>query len=138
MEDSAKKAVLIAIIVVCIATAGVITYINMGGGGGGAGKSVMMWVKCNNPKCGHEYQMSQKEYGDLIYKNDPRAVMMYGAQPMKCPKCGEDSVFAAVKCEKCGKVFFPGAVEGQFDDKCPGCGYSKKEEMSKRTAPAKQ
>jgi phage FluMu protein Com len=82
--------------------------------------------------------MSPKEYSDLVYKNDPRAVMMYGAQPLKCPKCGENSVFAAIKCEKCGKVFFPGTVEGQFDDKCTGCGYSKKEEMSKRTAPARQ
>jgi phage FluMu protein Com len=138
MEDSAKKAVLITIIVVCLAAAGVITYMTMGGGGTGGGKIDMVWVKCNNPSCGHEYQMSPKEYSDLVYKNDPRAVMMYGAQPLKCPKCGENSVFAAIKCEKCGKVFFPGTVEGQFDDKCTGCGYSKKEEMSKRTAPARQ
>ena len=60
MEDSAKKAVLITIIVVCLAAAGVITYMTMGGGGTGGGKIDMVWVKCNNPSCGHEYQMSQK------------------------------------------------------------------------------
>ena len=132
MEDSAKKLVLIVVVVVCIAAAGVITYLTMGGGaaGGGSGK---MWVKCNNPKCGADYQISIKEYDEFIRSvpGGPRAFTMSGGIPMKCQKCGEPSVFLAIKCEKCGKVFFPNTVQGQSEDKCPACGYSKNEQMSK-------
>jgi hypothetical protein len=60
MEDNVKKILLVVLIVGCIAAAGAITYFTMGGdGGGGSGK---MWVKCNNPKCGADYQISIKEY----------------------------------------------------------------------------
>ena len=131
MEDSAKKAVLVVVVVVCIAAAGIITYLTRSGGGGLA--SGKMWVKCNNPKCGVDYQMSIREYDDFV-RNSPggrRAFAMSGGIPMKCDKCQELSVFTAIKCEKCGKVFFPGAAEGQYEDKCPGCGYSKAEEMAK-------
>ena len=141
MEEGAKKSVLIAVIVVCLAAAGVIAYKSLGGGGGGGGSaaSTKMWVKCNNPKCGTEYQITLKEYNDFIQNlpGGPRAFAMAGGLPMKCTKCGEMSVFEAIKCEKCGKVFFPSAVEGQYDDKCPGCGFSKKEQAGKATPSSK-
>lgn len=131
MEENVKKTVLIVVVVVCIAAAGIITYLRTSGGpGGGSGK---MWVKCNNPKCGVDYEISIKEYDNFV-RSTPggsRAFAMSGAIPMKCQKCQEPSVFAAIKCEKCGKVFFLGTVEGQYDDKCPGCGFSKSEEMAK-------
>jgi phage FluMu protein Com len=134
MEESAKKTLLIVVAVACIAAAGIITYKTMGGGTTAIGQPTSkMWVKCNNPKCGNEYQISAKEYTDFMMSNGgPRQFIMSGAVPMKCPKCNEDSVFKAMKCEKCGKVFFPGTVEGKAEDTCPGCGYSPS------TAPAKK
>ena len=138
MEDGTKKVVLIVVIAVCIAAAGAITYMTMGGGSqstaGPAGSSKAQ-LKCNNPNCGYEYLMDRKEFTDIAFKNGPRFAAQFGALPVKCPKCGEESVFEAIKCEKCGKVFFAGAVEGPYDDKCPGCGFSKKEEAAKKQTP---
>jgi predicted RNA-binding Zn-ribbon protein involved in translation (DUF1610 family) len=134
MEENAKKTLLIVVAVACLAAAGIVTYKTMGGGTtAGQPAAGKTWVKCNNPKCGDEYQISAKEYTDFVMKNGgPRQFMMSGAVPMKCPKCNEDSVFKAMKCEKCGKVFFPGTVENKPEDTCPGCGYSPS------TAPAKK
>ena len=133
MEENAKKKLLIVVAVACIAAAGIVTYKTMGGGTTAGQPTSKMWVKCNNPKCGDEYQISAKEYSVFMMNNGgPRQFMMSGAVPMKCPKCNEDSVFKAMKCEKCGKVFFPGTVEGKAEDTCPGCGYSPS------TAPAKK
>jgi hypothetical protein len=125
MEENAKKTLLIVVAVACIAAAGIITYKTMGGGAAPGQPASKMWVKCNNPKCDNEYQISAQEYTTFVMNNGgPRQFMMSGAVPMKCPKCKEDSVFKAMKCEKCGKVFFPGAVEGKAEDTCPGCGHS--------------
>ena len=121
----AKKILLIVVSIACIAAAGVFIYKSMGGGSVTGTSTSKMWVKCNNPKCGNEYEISYKEYSDFVDKNGgPRQFVMNGAVAMKCPKCSEDSVFKAQKCEKCGKVFFPGAVENKPEDTCPGCGYS--------------
>jgi phage FluMu protein Com len=134
MEEGTKKVVSVVVIVVCLAAAGVIIYRSMGGGGAAPGAPAgKTWVKCNNPKCGHEYEMDQKEYQAITMKQGGRYVMMYGVPAIKCPKCNEESVYAATKCEKCGKIFFPGSVEGAIEDKCPGCGYSKTEEAIKNT-----
>jgi len=140
MEENAKKTLLIVIAVACLAAAGIITYKTMGGGTTPGQPTGKMWVKCNNPKCGNEYQVTSKEYSDFVMQNGgPRQFMMSGAVPMKCPKCNEDSVFKAMKCEKCGKVFFPGTVEGKTEDACPGCGYSKMEaEVKKAEQDAKK
>jgi hypothetical protein len=133
MEENAKKTLLIVVAIACIAAAGIITYKTMGGGTAPGQPTGKMWVKCNNPKCGNEYQVTSKEYSDFVMQNGgPRQFAMNGAVPMKCPKCNEDSAFKAMKCEKCGKVFFPGTVEGKADDTCPGCGYSKIEAEAKK------
>jgi hypothetical protein len=133
MEENAKKTLLIVVAVACLAVAGIVTYKTMGGGGTTAGQPASkVWVKCNNPKCGNEYEVSAQEYNTFVMNNGgPRQFMMTGAVPMKCPKCNEDSAFKAEKCEKCGKVFFPGTVEGKAQDTCPGCGYSPSEAAAK-------
>jgi phage FluMu protein Com len=83
--------------------------------------------------------MDRAEFSKLAYAKGPRYTASFGALPVKCPKCTEDSVFAAIKCEKCGKVFFASTVEGPYDDKCPACEYSKKEEAAKQqTKPVKK
>ena len=125
MEENAKKTLMIVVAVACLAAAGIIAYKTMGGGTTAGQPTSKIWVKCNNPKCGYEYQITAKEYTDFMMSHGgPRQFIMSGAVPMKCPKCNEDSVFKAMKCEKCGKVFFPGTVEGKAEDTCPGCGYS--------------
>ena len=128
MEENAKKTLLIGAAVACIAAAGIIMYKTMGGGAAPGQPAGDVWAKCNNPKCGDEHQISAKEYTDFMMNNGgPRQFMMGGAVPMKCPKCNEDSVYKAMKCEKCGKVFFPGTVGGKATDTCPGCGHSPSE-----------
>jgi hypothetical protein len=133
MEENAKKTLLIVVAVACLAAAGIIMYKTMGGGAGPSQPTGKTWVKCNNPKCNNEYEITAKEYSDFVMQNGgPRQFMMNGAVPMKCPKCNEDSVFKAAKCEKCGKVFFPGTVADKADDTCPGCGYSPSVEAAKK------
>ncbi len=131
MDADTKKVALIVVVVVCIVAAGAITYFTGSGQTAGTTGGTMMWVKCNNPNCGHEYQIDKIVYREFVDTEGGRMAAMYGAPPMKCEKCGENSVFAAIKCEKCGKVFFPGTVEGESEDKCPECGFSKNEEMKK-------
>ena len=133
MEENAKKMLLIVVAVACIAAAGIIVYKTMGGGGTAPSQPTgKVWVKCNNPKCGHEYEISAQEYNTFVMNNGgPRQFMMSGAVPMKCSKCNEESTFKAMKCEKCGKVFFPGTVADKVEDTCPGCGYSPSDEAAK-------
>jgi len=120
---------MIVLVVICLAAAGIITWKTRSGGGSVLKGDTLMWVKCNNPDCSAEYQITQKEYLDLIREN---AIPGFATAPaMTCKKCGEKSAFAAIKCEKCGTVFIRGTVEGPFEDKCPKCGYSTIEETRK-------
>lgn len=129
MEEGPKKALMIVLVVVCLAAAGVITWKTRSGSSSAINGNALMWVKCNNPNCGAEYQITQKEYLDFIRKN---AVPGFATIPaMTCKKCGEKSAFAAIKCPKCGTVFIRGTVKGPFEDKCPKCGYSQMEERRK-------
>lgn len=61
----------------------------------------------------------------------------YPGWPLMCAKCGENAVFAATKCEKCGAIFLPYDSEGQHDDRCP-CGYSRLEERRKKAKEERQ
>jgi len=125
MDENAKKIVLIIVAIACIAAAGIIVYKTMGGGTTTASAAGNTWMKCNNPKCNNEFEISAKEYTEFVNNNGgPRQFMMSGAVAMKCAKCNEESAFRAMKCEKCSKVFFPGTVENKNEDTCPGCGYS--------------
>lgn len=129
MEEGPKKALMIVLVLVFLAAAGIITWKTRSGGGSILKGSTMMWVKCNNPDCGTEYQITEKEYLDFIREN---AIPGFASVPaMTCQKCSEKSAFAAIKCEKCGTVFIRGTVEGPFEDKCPKCGYSQIEERRK-------
>jgi DNA-directed RNA polymerase subunit RPC12/RpoP len=135
MEENTKRVVMIVVVVACFALAGVIVYETRSGGGGLSVKSgSMIWLKCNNPACGNEFPMQEKEYLKLI-----KGKLVVGLQvvpPLVCPKCSQESAYRAFKCEKCGKVFFPNTVQGKFDDICPGCGFSKVEERAKAAAAA--
>ncbi len=131
MEDSKKKPIMIAIIVACIALAGVITYVSSSGGGSGieaVERGEMMWVKCSNPDCAAEYQIDKKDYFMYIQEHQKGVAI----PPLVCKECGEESIYRAIKCQKCGIIFFYGAVRDDLVDRCPECGYSPTEEIAKK------
>ena len=137
MEDSKKKPIMIAIIVVCIGVAGAITYITSSGIGGGietVEHGEMMWVMCSNPDCEAKYQTDKKDYLEYVREHQKGL----STPPLVCKDCGEESIYKAVKCAKCGIVFFYGAVrDAKFKDACPECGYSKTEEIRKKARQVK-
>jgi hypothetical protein len=138
MEESKKKPIMIAVIVVCLAAAGAITWKTT------SKKRYtldeipddrMSWVKCRNPDCGAEYQIRLKDYYRYIEEHGDPSVMMVPA--LICKTCEEESVYAAVKCEKCETVFEKGWKRGDFEDRCPKCDYSKIE-TDRREAAARR
>jgi len=135
MEESKKKPIMIGVIVVCLAVAGIITYSRRSGGGDtidSISDAEMIWAKCNNPACKAEYQTSKKGY--FKYVEEHANPMAQTAPPMICEKCGEPSVFRAEKCMNpdCGIVFLRGTVPNDFADRCPECKRSETEEIRKR------
>jgi len=95
-----------------------------------------IWVKCKNTDCGAEYQMSKTAYYEYLGKHrDPASPKT--PSPV-CKICGQESIALAVKCEKCGSVFFKGAVPHDFADRCPKCNYSKTAEERKKARQQEQ
>jgi hypothetical protein len=136
MEDSKKKPIMIVVIVACLGIAGLVTF---RGGNEGGYESIpegdMQWVKCNNPACNAEYQMSKREYYKALEENPNMNPMAQGPVPITCKECGKPSLFAAVKCSNpdCGEVFIEGSAgPGDYHDRCPECGLSETEERMKR------
>jgi predicted RNA-binding Zn-ribbon protein involved in translation (DUF1610 family) len=95
-------------------------------------KGEMTWVKCNNPACGISYEMAMRDYYQLVDTKQRETGSV--SPPIACKKCGEESIFRAVKCEKCQAVFLYvfGGIE-DYADRCPKCGFSKLEEASKKS-----
>ena len=130
---------MILVIVLCFASAAIISYLTLFGKGSGienikSGESI--WVECNNPGCQAEYQMDKKKY--WVSVQESLGPMSKNIPPIVCEKCGESALFRAEKCEKCGQIFFYGSSGDEYPDRCP-CGYSKKEEkIRKRGAAARQ
>ncbi len=124
---------MIGVFVVCTLTAGLM-FLRMRSSGGGGIDSIpddqMTWVKCRNSACGAEYQMPTKEYYQALQSSNPMAM----SQPvLLCKECGKKSLFKAVKCENCGKVFFwrqSGAND--FADRCPYCKHSAEAEKREK------
>lgn len=94
-----------------------------------------IWVKCRNPQCQAEYQMTEKEYFEYVKKHHDPKTMKPG--PLVCKKCGRKSAYRAIKCKGCGSVFFYPSKKGRgYGDGCPKCGYSRiKEYLKKFEAP---
>jgi len=139
MEDSKKKPIMIGVVVVCLALAGVITYVTHSGETGGIEslkRGKMTWLKCRNPGCEHEYQMDLKDY--FIYMKEHQDPMSMAAPAIVCPECGEEGVYRSEKCEKCGLVFERSTVPNDFADRCPECKYSKTEEARKKARARKR
>jgi len=94
----------------------------------------LYWVKCNNPACKSTYQIDKKDYYEQIEEKMRANPMAMVTPPLTCKECGEQSALRAVKCEKCGQVFFYGADPTDFADRCPECGHSKTESERKARA----
>ena len=106
----------------CLIAAGAIAVVNSSGRKSDKGidhyKGQRVWVKCKN--CGAEYQMNKAEHYSLIEEKQTGMSI----PPLTCKECGKDAIYKAVKCKKCEKVFFGGAVPNDYTDRCPDCGYS--------------
>jgi predicted Zn-ribbon and HTH transcriptional regulator len=92
-----------------------------------------LWVKCNSPDCAAAYRISEQDYYQQIEERVKANPMALVTPALTCKRCGKESVYRAVQCEKCGHMFFYGNPN-DFNDRCPKCGYSKMEnERKKRT-----
>ena len=138
MEDSRKKPIMIGVIVVCFAVAGLVFFMKGSGGSGGIDDipdDKMTWVKCSNPSCKAEYEMGEKVYLKAVRERTDPMARATSPPPLTCEKCSKNSLFRAEKCANpsCGIVFIRG-ISGQNDhaDRCPDCGQSKIEESRKR------
>jgi hypothetical protein len=123
MDDS-KKPFMIGLIVVCLAVAGVITYLtNRGSDSVSSVRGEVRLMKCRNRDCQHVFEMDMADYISELREHTT------GLQTpgLPCPKCGKNSTYAAIKCAKCGTVFEPGAAGGgKPADTCPKCGFSER------------
>lgn len=133
MEEGKKKMIMIVIIVACFAAAGIITYVTRSGSIGGIETirrgAAMVWLKCRNPDCEHEWQMDRRDYLEYLREQQPPTPIT--APAIICPKCSEESGYRAEKCENCGLIFERGSVPRDFPDRCPKCGHSKTERIRK-------
>lgn len=140
MDDSKKKSLMFVMVVGCLAVACGITFMRMRGTGDSLNtidSKEKVWVKCSDEQCNAAYEINLRDY--LKYVRDHTSALQ--TPPLVCQKCGKETVYRAVKCAKCGEVFFAGTVQNDFEDRCPKCGYSKIEEGRKHantvTAPVK-
>ncbi len=86
----------------------------------GIPEDLKTWVICE--KCGATYQMQLRQYHIQVEEN--KDSMMLTIPPLKCKKCGEEGIYQAAKCVKCGHIFKMGTVPDDFVDRCPKCGHS--------------
>ncbi|MHC4362276.1 MAG: hypothetical protein ACYSTZ_05570 [Planctomycetota bacterium] len=138
MNESQKKQILVGVIVGCLVLAGLITLISRPRRGGIPRRFAkeLIWVRCRDPNCVAEYQITKKDYYVYIEKNTQPWVTE--APGLICRKCGAKSVYEAVKCEKCELVFeIYSSVTRSFRDRCPECGYSKIEKDRERARAGK-
>jgi len=128
MKEGDKKLIKTVIIIVCLGLAGTIVYMSRPRRSGldSVPRGQMIWVKCANTDCGAEYEIDNRDYWEHIEKH--RNPMSLSVPALVCRNCGKKSVFRAVKCEKCGLIFFHGTNQTSFADTCPGCGFSKMKE----------
>lgn len=135
-----KNTIYVIVIALCLVLAVVIFVMTRGGGPSGIEameRGEMTLVMCNNPACKATYEIDLKDYyTELQEKAQANPAIMSGTPPLTCKECGEESLFRAVKCEKCGHVFFYGNP-ADFDDRCPECGFSKIEDERRRRREAR-
>jgi len=132
MEESLKRRILLGVTAGCLVLTVLITSMSRSRRGGIPGRFAkeLIWVKCRDPNCAAQYQITKKKYYVHIEKNTE----LWAMKPpgLICKKCGKKSVYEAVKCEKCRLVFEVYTVARDFRDRCPNCGNSKIEKDRER------
>jgi len=123
MKD-VKKRMSIVIIVGCILLAVLITVLNRSGSSSRNTKPIQLL--CTNAKCGYAFVKTVEELSKLV----PQGVPVAASTAFKCPKCGQESAYMAVKCKKCNNDFVINRSNPEAFDKCPKCGYSEFQEKS--------
>jgi len=86
------------------------------------------WIKCRNPECGAEYEITlgeSSDYFESYMKKHPNTQEM---PAMPCKQCGGLYAYVAVKCQECGLVFEYQRKPVDFQDRCPKCGHSSIDE----------
>jgi predicted RNA-binding Zn-ribbon protein involved in translation (DUF1610 family) len=129
-----KNTIYIIVIVICFLATGLLAYkFIFSSGGSQIPAGEMTWVKCNNPACNAEYEMSLKKYVDETQEIAKANPMLMTNPALTCEKCGKSSVYRAEKCQNptCGEVFIRGIVPNALEDTCPKCGQSAIEESRK-------
>ena len=82
--------------------------------------SEKLWMICVDKGCNATFEVNKVEYFKWIREN---RVGLY-IPPKVCEKCGKESAFRAIKCDKCDFVFAFTST-----DRCPKCNYSKIEDL---------
>jgi hypothetical protein len=98
----------------------------------------MTWMKCRDPECQVQYQMGLREHLNYLQeylKEHPNSPVAPG---FVCERCGRQTAYRAMKCEKCDHFFQTGWNTGDFFDRCPGCKFSPVGERRKQREAARQ
>ncbi len=122
MNDKLK----IVIVVVCVVLVVVFIAFRQPANGGGLDslKGQSVHTKC--VQCGDAAKTDAREYFAKVADK----TTSQNAQPLlTCDKCGKDGVTEAMECEKCSNIFIPKDKFGDYNDKCPQCGFSKRESL---------
>jgi DNA-directed RNA polymerase subunit M/transcription elongation factor TFIIS len=129
MEESRKKVYMLGLIAVLVISAGFITFLTMFNNSNHLNelKGQIVWLKCRNPECTYTSEKDMKEYYEELQNNLSSNARRVTA--LTCPKCGQRSLYEAVKCEKCGNIFFIDRYKRDYFDRCPKCGFSKEEKQ---------
>jgi len=93
-------------------------------------KDETVWVKCINKDCQAVEEVNKKMYYEYVQKNQDHSSL--SAPPMVCKKCNQKSAYKAIKCKKCGNIFFEGDSATGYSDSCTKCGFSEKTQGRKK------
>ena len=96
----------------------------------------MIWAKCR--ECGAEYETSKRDYYEYLERRNLENPNLAETPGLVCKECGKESIYRAVKCPKCGHVFFRGTSGEDRPDRCPECGHSQTEENKEKAKEARR
>jgi predicted RNA-binding Zn-ribbon protein involved in translation (DUF1610 family) len=131
VSGSKKKQIIFAVICLAGAFVIVVAFYNPFGGTGSTLKKPVQMLCVN---CGTDFEITSDNYKKQMTKKGAITPMGPTGPPpgLTCPKCGQEEAYTAVKCRKCGNTFFPDpTIYADFQDRCPECHYSAREEKHK-------
>ena len=93
-----------------------------------------VWMLCDNPDCEAAYEISEEEFQELLASKGPISSGPGAISRLTflCKECGQETAYRGMKCPKCGELFVKEYVPGDYEDRCPACGYSATEEMIRK------